>query len=237
LESNKEQGWWVGVATHVGDELTYKILTKNNKIIYHSDIRSALDPATRNQRLSPLGGETTSNVRGETLFIHSKIEDKENEGPMLLDDNPNVKRRRMVTIDPKDLIGRTFLKDAEEDGQRFRARVVRAIVEKENDVKKGVEYMKFIYEVPNSTADEIFTYNEILDHIERDNSDVVNDTEMLYKFWRIAAHQGPLRPTDKEYKGSMYNVLVEWETGHWFLIDFWICIDFLYIFLNWYISH
>ena len=55
-----------------------------------------------------------------------------------MDDNPTVKRRRMVTIDPKDLIGRTFLKDAEEDGQRFRARVVRAIVEKDNDMKKGV---------------------------------------------------------------------------------------------------
>jgi Reverse transcriptase (RNA-dependent DNA polymerase) len=212
-ESNEEQGWWVGVATHVGDELTYKILTKNHKIIYRSAIRSALDPATRNQRLSPIGGETASNVRDETLFIRSKTEDNEPEGPMLLDDNPTVKRRRMVTIDPKDLIGRTFLKDAEEDGQRFRARVVRAIVEKEDDLKKGVEYMKFICEVPNATADEIFTYNEILDHIERDNSEIENDTEILYKFRHIAAHQGPLRPTDKEYKGSMYNVLVEWETG------------------------
>jgi hypothetical protein len=43
---------------------------------------------------------------------------------VLDDDDPSIKRR-MVTIDPKDLIGRTFLKDTEEDGQRFRARVVR----------------------------------------------------------------------------------------------------------------
>ncbi len=98
----------------------------------------------------------------------------------------------MVTIDPKDLIGRTFLKDAEEDGQRFRARVVRAIVDKENDLKKNVEYMKFVCEVPNSTVDEIFTYNEILDHIEKDNKDIENDTEQLYKFHRISAHQGPI---------------------------------------------
>jgi hypothetical protein len=26
--SNEEQGWWVAVATHVGEELTYKILTQ-----------------------------------------------------------------------------------------------------------------------------------------------------------------------------------------------------------------
>jgi hypothetical protein len=129
-----------------------------------------------------------------------------------LDDDPNVKRR-MVTIDPKDLIGRTFLKDTEEDGQRFRARVVRAVVDKEDELKKGSDYLKFICEIPNSTVDEILTYNEILDHIERDNNDIDNDTEQLYKFRRITSHQGPLRTSDKDYKGSTYNVLVEWETG------------------------
>jgi hypothetical protein len=34
--SKEEQGWWVGVATHVGDALTYKVLTKRNKVIYRS---------------------------------------------------------------------------------------------------------------------------------------------------------------------------------------------------------
>jgi hypothetical protein len=33
--SNEEQGWMVGVATHVGDALTYKVLTKQHKVIYH----------------------------------------------------------------------------------------------------------------------------------------------------------------------------------------------------------
>jgi hypothetical protein len=51
--SNEEQGWWVGSATHVGDALTYKILTKQNKVVYWSTIWSALDPAKCN--ISPLG--------------------------------------------------------------------------------------------------------------------------------------------------------------------------------------
>ena len=72
--SNEEQGWWVGIAIHVGDALTYKILTKHNKIIYRSAVRSALDPAKRNQRLSPLGGETASNYLGDTMFIRSKFD-------------------------------------------------------------------------------------------------------------------------------------------------------------------
>jgi hypothetical protein len=67
--SNEEQGWWVGIATHVGDALTYKILTKHNKIIYRSAIWSALRPDKCNQRLSPLGGETASNYLGDKMFI------------------------------------------------------------------------------------------------------------------------------------------------------------------------
>jgi hypothetical protein len=86
--------------------------------------------------------------------------------------DPTVKKR-MVTIDPKDLIGRTFLKDTEEDGQCFHARHVRAVIEKEDQLTKGSEYMKSICNVPGSTVHEIFTYNEILDHIKRDNSDLV----------------------------------------------------------------
>jgi hypothetical protein len=117
-----------------------------------------------------------------------------------LDGSPSIKRS-MVTIDPKDLIGRTFLKDSKEDRQRFRARVVRAVVDKDNELKKGSEYMKFICEVPNSTVDEILTYNEILDYIEREENKDQNDTEKLFKFRYITAHQGPLRTSDKDYKG------------------------------------
>ena len=91
--------------------------------------------------------------------------------------------------------------------------MVRAFIERDDELKKGSEHMKFICEVPNSTVDEIYTYNEIMDYIERDNADIDNDTEQLYKFRSIRAHQGPLRSSDKDYKGSLYNVLVEWEWG------------------------
>jgi hypothetical protein len=87
----------------------------------------------------------------------------------------------MVTIDPNDLIGRTFLKDSEENGQRFRVRVVCAVLDKEDNLKKDPRYMKFICEVPNSKVDEMFTYNKIRDHIEKDKYDIENDTEQLYK--------------------------------------------------------
>jgi hypothetical protein len=114
-----------------------------------------------------------------------------------LDDSPNVKQR-MVTINPKDLIGRTFQMDSKEDGQRFIARVVCAVVDKEEELKKRLENMKFICMVPNSTVDEILTYNDFLDQIKRDNNNIDNDTEQLYKFHHITAHQGPLWTADKD---------------------------------------
>ena len=147
------------------------------------------------------GGKAPSVARASCN--HTKRQDD-----IELDSNPSVKRR-MVTIDPKDLIGQTFLKD----GQRFHVRVVCAVIDKEEDLKKGSGHIKFICEVPNSTVDEIFTYNEILDHIARDNEDIDNDTEKKYKFRRITAHQGPLHSSDKDYKGSAFNVLAEWESG------------------------
>jgi hypothetical protein len=179
--------------------LTYNILTKQHKIIYSSAIWSALDPAKRNQRLSPLGGETASTYLGDTMYIRYSTPSSEPH-PDMVDRNPNVKKR-MVTIDPHDFIGRNFLKDAEEDGQRFHVWVICAVVDREEELKKGSEYMKFICKVPNSRIDEIFTYNEILDHIEKDNIDIESDTEQLYKFRCIAAHQGPLRTSDMDYKG------------------------------------
>ena len=35
----------------------------------------------------------------------------------------------------------------------------------------------------------------------------------LFKFRAIIGHQGHLAPTDPDWKGSTYNVPVEWETG------------------------
>ena len=67
--------------------------------------------------------------------------------------------------------------------------------------------------MPNSTVDEILTYNEIIDRIEKENNDIDNDSEQLYKFRCTIAHQGPLQSSDKDYKGSSFNMLIEWDTG------------------------
>ena len=52
------------------------------------------------------------------------------------------------------------------------------------------------------------SYNQIMDHLNKDNDDPV-----IWKFKDIIGHQGPLDPNHKDYKGSTYNVSIEWENG------------------------
>ena len=52
------------------------------------------------------------------------------------------------------------------------------------------------------------SYVQILDHLDHQEQQ-----EDHYKFRAITGHQGPLSPRDENYKGSKYNVMVEWETG------------------------
>ena len=52
------------------------------------------------------------------------------------------------------------------------------------------------------------SYVQLLDHLDHQEQQ-----EDLYKFRAIPGYQGPLSPQDENYKGSKYNVMVEWETG------------------------
>ncbi len=33
----------------------------------------------------------------------------------------------------------------------------------------------------------------------------------VWKFHHITVHEGPLQPTNPSYKGSKYNIMIEWE--------------------------
>jgi hypothetical protein len=159
--SNEELGHWVGVATIVGDALTVKLLTSNQKVIFMSVIRSALDFTLRHKRLAPLGGEKSTNHAGDKIFVRSNIDIPASEGPTV--------STQMPTIDRKDLIGRSFLKDTEADGQRFRTKIVRAIIENDSELKHDPNHIRFLCELDGDTVDDIYTYKQILDFIERDN--------------------------------------------------------------------
>jgi hypothetical protein len=60
----------------------------------------------------------------------------------------------------------------------------------------------------NDQFEDILSYNASIRHIEKDAED-----STVWKFKRITAHEGPLNHKHKNWKGSTYNVMVEWEDG------------------------
>jgi hypothetical protein len=117
----------------------------------------------------------------------------------------------MPTIDRKDVICRTLLKETEADSPRFRAQMVPAIIEKYAELKSDPDHFNFLSKVDDDTADCIYPYNYVLDFIECDNLDIESKTEQMYRFHSISAHQGHLRASDRDNNGSTYKFLIERE--------------------------
>ena len=120
----------------------------------------------------------------------------------------------MLTFDPSDLIGRTFLLPPEKNGERHRAKVTRQVVEIiDQDNGQRVENINFILDIGNGKVEELISYNQLLEHLEKAQDHDMGMDQELYRFRVIIGHQGPLLASDPDWKGSKYNVQVEWETG------------------------
>jgi hypothetical protein len=92
-------------------------------------------------------------------------------------------------------------------------RIVKAICDHQEDIDKHAHRVKFLVQGRNKTIEQILTYHNIIEHIQRNNSEEDDASNQFLKFRDITAHQGPLRHNDPQYKGSSYNVLVKWEDG------------------------
>ena len=195
-ESPEGIGHIVGISEHVGPMMTYKILTiDTHKVLYRSQIRPH-DPDNVNLRADFSEGEDDSTT---PKIIKSRFDTYGESGS----EQPST-----PIFNPQDLVGRTFLKDTERDGQ-CRMKIVKCIEKYEDDVAQNPTRLKFlIRNVHGDQAEEVITYNQMLDFINRDQ-----DTDIVWKFKKIVSHQGPLKPDHPDYNGSTYNVMIEWENG------------------------
>jgi hypothetical protein len=165
-------GRWVGVSKNVGHFMTYKILTDDtHQVIHRSNIHSVADPHARNLHLDLLNDKPPEVIQslckaspaldhGEDFSLHSMEPTDENpKCPSTGDD--------MVIVDPQELLGCTFLMDTQEDGQRFCARIVECISDHEANVRRSDDHVKFRISVNEDEYEEIITYNELMDFIEK----------------------------------------------------------------------
>ena len=77
---------------------------------------------------------------------------------------------------------------------------------------KPLEDIKFMLKINKDQAEEIMSYNQLMDYIQK-GTDAEEVPDSRFKFRDIVAHQGSLESTDPNHKGSKYNVMVEWESG------------------------
>ena len=107
--------------------------------------------------------------------------------------------------------------DREENGERFCAKIVKKIIEREKEFQKGLHDLgktKFLVSIEGSDKpDEIVDYNVVLDYVNAQMDDNLDPTEVFWKIKKIYGHQGPLQSNHADYRGSTYNVMVAWEDG------------------------
>ena len=109
-------------------------------------------------------------------------------------------------LPPDQLPGRTFLMPPEEDGSRYRAKIIAMIKDHKQDIVDHPELVKFRCLV-NNKYEEVVAYNQIVDFIEQDDT-----WDGVWKFRRIIKHERVWKGHPR-YMGSSWNLLLEWESG------------------------
>jgi hypothetical protein len=188
----------VGIAEHQGDAMTWLLLDDvTEQVLCRSAIRTALDPNTVNLRA---GGSPTSDA-GESYKPILSVSD--------LTGCNDTSSLKLPKFSPEELIGKTFIRDMD-DGNSYRAQIVQKILD--NDAANH-EKIKFIVKLGEGDFDEIISYNT-LSNIVEEQEDIHNgNTDTVWAFKQIKAHFGPLKLQHPDYKGSSYNLLIEWDDG------------------------
>jgi hypothetical protein len=198
-ESTERTGRIVGISEHIGNDQCYKVLDDKTKRVMHRS------------RVRPYDKDSAKNLRADT---DSGEKDPPSPHVKSLADEAIGKTTGagLIMLDPDELIGRTFLKDVnEEDGTRYRCKIIKALKDKDAELSNDPMRKRFLVSVNDDEYEEIVSYNEILEHLEQ--SADPDGEDAVWKFKRIFAHQGPLAPNDQHWKGSKFNVGIEWETG------------------------
>ena len=90
----------------------------------------------------------------------------------------------MAIVDPQDLVGHTFLMDKWEDGLHFCTCIVEYIIEHEQGHNTNEENIKFWCSVNEDEYEEIITYNELMDFIQKN----VENDNIVWKLHQIIRH-------------------------------------------------
>ena len=193
----------VGIAEHQGDAMTWLLLDDaSEKVLCRSAVRTALNPNTPNIRAEHLN--TPPNLDLDNGEIHKPILSVSD-----LTGQTDTTSLHLPKFSPEELIGKTFVRQLE-DGKTYRAQIIQKILDHDAENHQKI---KFLVKLGDGDFDEIITYNTLSSIIEEQQDNKDNNTDAVWIFKGIKSHHGPLLSNHPDYKGSSYNLLVEWEDG------------------------
>jgi len=165
--------------------------------MYRSSIRTALSEEERED----IGKQADRNVRAEPAPTESPTTNTAVTALPVPPIPPGIVRlpvrtkadgtkRYMSTISPDKVVTRTYLTEPDDNGQRFRAKIVKRIVDLEQGIEEHPDCTQFLvtYE-GNDRLDEIVAYNHRKTILDDPNND-----KTYWTFKDIIAHEGPLTP-------------------------------------------
>ena len=197
--SKEKSGRIVGFADNVGDALCYQILTDDTQqIITRSVIRHADSDSDPNLRSFPSGGEGKDSSSVLLPKVNMSEEPKlklwsPNE-PSESDDQP----AKLPTVDPLEIVGRTFLRKREADGSMHRAEVIKRMETVDGETEQ------FLVRLGDGKREEVMTYNEVVEAINRqlEREESQTDEERLWIYKAVKNHRK---------NGNTWDVLLKWE--------------------------
>jgi hypothetical protein len=166
-------------------------------ILHRSNLRSAKKSSKPNLCLDPLDGENLSQSPQIVKSVQADAEDISDQV------------KPMIYFDTGDHAGQTFLMEEDDGGLRFRACIIEVLDDHKKNVANNPVLKKFKCLLGEDKFEEILSYNEKMQHIEKNN----DDGETFWKYKWISGHKCPLNKNHSSWKGDMYNVKVEWENG------------------------
>ena len=187
---------WCGPSHKQGDFLTYFILLDDTKqLVTRSNVRTAKDSLfpSHTQCPNPSDGDTSVPV---TKPVVSSIQDYYDE-PV-----------HQPTFSPDELLGMMILKD--DGGELVRAKVVGRIMDRDAE---NHDQIMFLLALGDRQLEELISYNELSNLVTESLSAKELGQQDFASYSGILNHQGPLKAHDPRYKGSSYNVLVNWDDG------------------------
>jgi hypothetical protein len=214
----EELARWCGPAATIGDALTYWVLLNNSRmLIACSNVRSAKAPMFPNHKARPVPQSffpMRTAKEGEELDDDDAKKRLTTEKPPVVftvqDSFPDSMEVRIPKFSPDDLLGMQFIY-TKDDGKEVKATVKSKVHDRDAKDHQKIKMLVDLGDGDTKVQDFIM-YNKLSDMIKDQTLAQERGETVAWTYSKISGHQ-PMKPKHKDYKGSCFNVQVEWDTG------------------------